>query len=83
MAVKKSQKSLLEKILITIVSFGLSVKTIRSTRGDSIAKKREKPVKKAERKVKDLKLGSSLAKYKLKFEDIKQTRFKVRTKGKK
>jgi hypothetical protein len=83
MAVRKSKRSLLETTLITIVRFGLSVKRTLSTTVNSIKTRRKKPELKAEVKAVDLKLESSLAKYKLKFEDIKPPKLKLTKKGKK
>ena len=74
------KKSLLETTLITTVRFGLNVRATLSTRVNSIKTRRKKPAKKAERKVKDRKRGSSLDKVKLYYEDIK-TGKKDRTKG--
>lgn len=62
MAVKKSQKSLLEKTLITIVRLGLSVKATRSTRGNSTQRRLKKQERKAEKKAVVRKRRSSLAK---------------------
>lgn len=83
MAVKKRKKSLLEKTLITIVRFGLSVRATLSTTVNSIRTRRKKPVKKAEKKAVDLKPENSLANYKLQFEDIKPPKLKLTKKGKK
>lgn len=84
MAAKKRKKSLLEKTLITIVRFGLSVRATLSTTVNSIRTRRKKPVKKAEKKAVDLKQGGSLADYKLKFEETGDGVLKLRKKkGKK
>lgn len=83
MAVKKSQISLLEKTLITIVSFGLSVKATLSTTANSIKTRRKNSVKKAEKKAVDLKPEDSLANFPLHFEDIKPPKLKFKKKGKK
>ena len=83
MAEKKRKKSLLEKTLITIVSFGLSVRATLSTTVNSIRTRRKKPVKPEEKKADDLKPESSLDKYELKFEDIKPPKLKLTKKGKK
>ena len=82
MAEKKRKKSLLEKTLITTVSFGLSVKATLSTTASSIKTRRKKPERKAELKVDDLKPESSLANYKLEFEDIKPPKLNLTKKGK-
>ena len=83
MVARKSKKSLLEKTLITIVRFGLSVKATLSTTVNSIRTRRKKPEKKAEKRVDDLKPESSLASYELKFEDIKPPKLNYKKKGKK
>ena len=83
MVARKSKKSLLEKTLITIVRFGLSVRATLSTTVNSIRTRRKKPEKKAEKRVDDLKPESSLASYELKFEDIKPPKLNYKKKGKK
>ena len=70
MAVKKSQKSLLETTLITIVRFVLSVKATISTRVNSTQRRLKKQERKAEKKAVDRKRKSSLEKVKLKFEAL-------------
>lgn len=70
MAVKKSQKSLLETTLITIVRFVLSVKATLSTRVNSTQRRLKKQERKAEKKAVDRKRKSSLEKVKLKFEAL-------------
>ena len=84
MVERKRKKSLLEKTLITIVKFGLSVKPTLSTMVNSIKTRRKKPERKAEVKAVDLKRGVSLANYKLKFEETGDGVLKLRKKkGKK
>ncbi len=83
MAVKKSQKSLLETTLITIVRFGLNVGATLSTTVNSIKKRRKKPERKAERKAVDRKPENSLEKYKLEFEDVPDTKKKLKRRTKK
>ena len=70
MAVKKSQKSLLETTLITIVRFVLSVKATISTRVNSTQRRLKKQERKAEKKAVDRKRKRSLEKVKLKFEAL-------------
>lgn len=83
MAVKKRKKSLLETTLITIVKLGLSVKATLSTTVNSIRTRRKNSVKKEAKEVVDQKPESSLANYKLQFEDIKPPKLKLTKKGKK
>ena len=68
---------------ITIVRFGLNVRATLNTRGNSIAKRRKKPVKSAEVKVNDRKQKSLLDKYKLKYEDISDNKLSKKKRGKK
>ena len=70
MVVKKQQKNLLRTILIIIVRSVLSVRAIRSTRGNSTRRRLKKPVKKAEVEVNDRKPENLLANYPLEFEPV-------------
>lgn len=83
MAEKKRKRSLLEKTLITTVKLGLNVRATLSTTVNSIRTRRKNPVKKAEKKVVDLKPEDSLANYPLHFEEVKPHKLKIRKKGKK
>ena len=83
MGVKKSQESLLRTSLITIVKLGLSVKATLSTTVNSIRTRRKNSVIKEAKEVVDQKPESSLANYKLQFEDIKPPKLKLTKKVKK
>lgn len=80
MVVKRSKKSLLRTILIIIVRSVLSVSRTIKIAVCSIRTRLKKPVKKAERKARDQKLGSSLAKYPLFYEDTDPDYIKKLTK---
>lgn len=84
MAARKSKKSLLEKTLITIVRFGLSVRATLSTTVSLIRSRQKRQERKAEKKAVAQKQGDSLAKYKLKFEETGDGVLKLKKKkGKK